>query len=149
MQSISADARGAHVARRSCVERLLRAIGYPDRAPEAALSFTLLVDGVEIVASEEDGRLRLVCRLTDDAAHLPRLAEYAAGRMLREDAVLAFDQRSGAAILWREVDGSADERTLQRAFEDFADSCDWWRERIAAQSGDQEAPAFPEMMIRP
>ena len=28
-------------------------IGYPDRAPEAALSFTLLVDGVEIVASEE------------------------------------------------------------------------------------------------
>jgi hypothetical protein len=69
--------------------------------------------------------------------------------MLREDAVLAFDQRSGAAILWREVDGSADERTLQRAFENFADSCDWWRERIAAQSGDQEAPAFPEMMIRP
>ena len=76
MQSISADARGAHVARRSCVERLLRAIGYPDRAPEAALSFTLLVDGVEIVASEEDGRLRLVCRLTDDAAHLPRSASH-------------------------------------------------------------------------
>ena len=93
--------------------------------------------------------LRLVCRLTDDAAHLPRLAEYAAGRLLREDAVLAFDQRSGAAILWREVDGSADERTLQRAFEEFADSCDWWRERIDMQGGAQEASVFPEMMIRP
>jgi hypothetical protein len=149
MQNNPVDARGAHVGRRSCVERLLRAIGYPDRAPEAALSFTLLVDGVEIVASEEGGMLRLVCRLTDDAAHLPRLAEYAAGRMLREDAVLAFDQRSGAAILWREVDGSADERTLQRAFEEFADSCDWWRERIDMQGGAQEAPVFPEMMIRP
>ena len=149
MQNNPVDARGAHVARRSCVERLLRAIGYPDRAPEAALSFTLLVDGVEIVASEEGGMLRLVCRLTDDAAHLPRLAEYAAGRLLREDAVLAFDQRSGAAILWREVDGSADERTLQRAFEEFADSCDWWRERIDMQGGAQEASVFPEMMIRP
>ena len=149
MQNNPVDARGAHVARRSCVERLLRVIGYPDRAPEAALSFTLLVDGVEIVASEEGGMLRLVCRLTDDAAHLPRLAEYAAGRLLREDAVLAFDQRSGAAILWREVDGSADERTLQRAFEEFADSCDWWRERIDMQGGAQEASVFPEMMIRP
>lgn len=149
MQNNPVDARGAHVARRSCVERLLRAIGYPDRAPEAALSFTLLVDGVEIVASEEGGMLRLVCRLTDDAAHLPRLAEYAAGRLLREDAVLAFDQRSGAAILWREVDGAADERTLQRAFEEFADSCDWWRERIDMQGGAQEASVFPEMMIRP
>ena len=149
MQNNPVDARGAHAARRSCIERLLRAIGYPDRAPEAALSFTLLVDGVEIVASEEGGMLRLVCRLTDDAAHLPRLAEYAAGRLLREDAVLAFDQRSGAAILWREVDGSADERTLQRAFEEFADSCDWWRERIDMQGGAQEASVFPEMMIRP
>ncbi len=149
MQNNPADARGAHVARRSCVERLLRAIGYPDRAPEAALSFTLLVDGVEIAASEEGGMLRLSCRLTDDAAHLPRLAEYAAGRMLREDAALAYDPKSESAFLWLEVDGGSGDAALRRAFEDFADSCEWWRDRLDPHGGADDAPAFPEMMIRP
>ena len=93
--------------------------------------------------------LRLVYRLTDDAAHLPRLAEYAAGRMLREDAVLAFDPKSDAAFLWREIDGGSDSLALRLCFEEFADSCEWWRERLEVHGGAADAPEFPEMMIRP
>lgn len=129
------------------VERLLAAIGYPVRAPEAAHSFSLLVDGGEILASVEGDALRLTCRLTDDAAQLPRLAEYAAGRMLREDAALACD--ASGAFLWQDVDCGADERTMQRFFESFADSCDWWRSRLETRPGVEATPAFPEMMIRP
>ena len=68
MQNISADARGAHVARCSCVERLLRAIGYPDRAPEAALSFTLLVDEIK----DEDGGSAGPAQSPSDAEFLRR-----------------------------------------------------------------------------
>ena len=129
------------------VGRLLAAIGYPVRAPEGVLSFTLLVDGVEVVASEEAGALRLACRLTDDASQLPRLAEYAAGRLLREEAALACDGHG--AFLWREVDGGAEPSALRRVFEDFADSCDWWRARLESQPDGDGAPAPSEMMIRP
>ena len=129
------------------VGRLLAAIGYPVRAPEGALSFTLLVDGVEIVASEEAGALRLTCRLTDDASQVPRLAAYAAGRLLRENAVLACDGRG--AFLWREVDGGTEAPALRRVFEDFADSCDWWRARLETQPDAEGAPAPSEMLIRP
>lgn len=146
MQATNSDARSAHVVRRSHVERLLDAVGYPVQAPEAAQSFTLLVDGGEIVASEAGGSLRLMCRLTDDAAELPRLAGFSAGRMLLEDAVLSCDQTG--AFLWQDIDGGADEWALRRGFESFADSCDWWRARLG-QDGDEHAPQFPEMMIRP
>ena len=129
------------------VDRLLTAIGYPDRAPRGALLFTLLVDGAEIVASVEGGSLRLTCRLAGDSAQLPRLAEYAAGRMLREDAVLACDP--SGAFLWRDFNGGADRRTLRRGFEDFADSCDWWRARLEPRSENEESSSFPEMTIRP
>ncbi len=136
------------------VERLLAAIGYPVRAPEAARSFTLLVDGLEISANVVGKSLRLSYRLTDDAVQLPRLAAYSAGRMLIEDAVLAFGSlddghTSNAAFLWQELDGEADAHELRRFFELFADSCDWWRSRVDGQSGASEAPAFPEVMIRP
>ncbi len=145
----------------TAVERLIEAIGYPEKAPEGALSFTLLVDGGEIFAEETAGRLRLVCRLTDDEALLPSLACYAPGRMLREPAILAYGQKSkvegqrsmadSAAFLWQDAPADIDGHGLMRLFETFANSCDWWRERIGQGSGGGES-AEPEpetMMILP
>ena len=155
----------------NAIARFLEAIGYPERASDGASSFTLQVDGGEIVASAEAGALRLVCPLSDDPAQLPRLAEYAAGRMLREDAVLAFGSAEGlnvekskvessgtlqpfnlqpSTFLWQDIPATADAHDLRRFFETFCDSCDWWRARLEAEKagGDAGEPSG-EMMIRP
>ena len=149
MQTSSINAQGAASGGRSDIGRLLSAIAYPVRAPAGAVSFTILADGMEISVLGAGGSMRLTCNLTDNAEMLPRLAGYAAGRIMRENAVLAFDRKSGSAFLWTEFDGSADMSTLRRSFEEFADSCEWWRSRMDAQGGAADAPAFPEMMIRP
>ncbi|MBQ8124999.1 MAG: hypothetical protein IJ173_03835 [Kiritimatiellae bacterium] len=132
----------------NAIDSLLNAIGYPERAPDGAVSFTLQVDGGEIVATEAGDALRLVCRLTDDAAELPRLAGYAAGRFLREAATLACD-RDGA-FLWQAADPQAEPDGGRRFFETFCDSCDWWRARLEANMdrGD-DAPPHNEMRILP
>ena len=132
----------------NAIDSLLNAIGYPERAPDGAVSFTLQVDGGEIVATEAGNALRLVCRLTDDAAELPRLAGYAAGRFLREAATLACD-RDGA-FLWQAADLGAEPDGGRRFFETFCDSCDWWRARLEANMdrGD-DAPPHNEMRILP
>lgn len=157
---------------KSALGNFLRSIDYPEEAPAGAASFTLQVDGGEIIASDTGSAIRLVCRLADDAAELPRLAEYAAGRMLREDAVLAFGslevwkfgsleggvgqtskplnlQSPDCAFLWQEIPAAADALSMRRCFETFADSCDWWRARLAAPGPEAAAAPFPEMMIRP
>ena len=131
----------------NAIERLLEAVGYPERASGGATSFTLQVDGGEIVAVETGNALRLVCRLMDDAAELPRLAEYAAGRMLREEATLACDREG--AFLWQEIPAAADAHDMQRGFETFCDSCDWWRARLEGGRDESPPSQFPEMMIRP
>lgn len=133
-------------AARSALEFFLKSIDYPEDAPAGATSFVLQVDGGEIAARSTGAAVRLVCRLTDDAANLPRLAEYAAGRMLREDATLACDREG--AFLWQETSETSDAHALRRLFETFCDSCDWWRARLNPE-GDAHAPQFPEMMIRP
>ena len=149
---------------KTAVERLAEAVGYPEKVPEGCLSFTFQVDGGEIVASVVANVIRLVCRLDGDASQLPRFAEYAAGRLLREDATLAWGVAEGlsgqgskagssanlqpSAFLWQEMPATADAHSLRRFFETFADSCDWWRARLN-QDGDARTPQFPEMMIRP
>lgn len=135
-------------AARSALEFFLKSIDYPEDAPADATSFVLQVDGGDIAATVTGSALRLVFRLTDDAAELPRLAEYAAGRMLREDATLACD-RVGA-FLWQETSETSDAHALRRFFETFCDSCDWWRARLepTADRGDAE-PSHNEMRILP
>jgi len=124
----------------------LKAIGYPEEPGTGVAAFTLQVDGGELVAAEAGDAVRLVCRLTDDAAELPRLAGYAAGRMLREAATLACD-RDGA-FLWQEAAVHADPEAARRLFETFCDACDWWRARLEPRGG--EPAAEPEtMVIRP
>ena len=132
----------------SSLERFLTAIGYPERAPDGAVSFALLVDDGEVLVRAEGGRLLLSRVLSRDPAHLPRLAAMAPGRMLREEAVLAAEPgRDGAVFLWRDLPEDASPAAMQRAFEAFCDSCDWWLDRVAGFS--EPEPEIPPMTIRP
>ncbi len=127
----------------------LKSVGYPERAPEGSLSFTLQVDGTEVLAEETGGRIVLSCPISSDEAIMPQLAVYAAGRMLREDATLAYDKPS--AILWQDVPADSDAHGFHRFFETFLDSRDWWRARVEAFGGNEAADEVaPEtMVIRP
>ena len=126
-------------------ERLLAAIAYPERIPVADGPFTLRVDGKEILVEESAGRIVLSHVLTADDSMLPTLAAYAAGRVLREEAALAFGSN---VFLWQDAAADADDRTLVRLFETFADSCDWWRARVD-ERGKVDAAEISEAVIRP
>ena len=130
------------------VQRLLEAIGYPERAPEGAQSFMVRVDDGEVEVRAEAGRVLLSRALACVEENLPRLASLAPGRMLREEATLAAQPGpDGGAFLWQAAPDTADARALQRLFETFCDSCDWWLERVREFS--EPAPEIPPMMIRP
>lgn len=131
------------------IERFLKAIGYPTEVvPSEGGAFSLKVDGREIWACEQSGRLRLSCVLArePDEETLVRFAGYAAGRMLKEDATLAWDPSSLSLILWQEVPAVANDEFLRRFFEVFATSADWWFARAATI---ETVSQIPEMMIRP
>lgn len=133
----------------NALECLLKAIGYPAEVPPGASSFTLVVDGGEMTLSVQDGRLQLVKvlrRPDGESADLTKLAGYAAGRLLKEEAVLAWDPFAEAPILWQDVPVGASDVVLQRFFEVFATSCDWWMARLGEA---QEVARVPEMVILP
>ena len=127
-------------------ERLLVAIGYPERISNADGSFTLRVDGREVFADESAGRIVLSHVLTEDDSMIPTLAAYAAGRMLREDATLACGKHS--AFIWQDAPADANDQALVRLFETFVDSCDWWRARVD-ERGKTDAVEISEAVIRP
>ena len=139
------------------IKRLAKAIGYPDRVSDDALSFTFRSDGVEIAAEEMDGRLVLSYGLSDDEGILPMLATYAAGRMLKETAILSYGNYQTTKLpnhqtfLWQDASADADAHELLRLFETFMDSCDWWRARVDALrgSGTTEESVPETVMIRP
>lgn len=131
---------------RNAADRLLAAIGYPERIPNTDASFTLRVDGKEVLVEESAGRIVLSVVLTKGDSMIPTLAAYAAGRMLREEATLAFGD--GNTFLWQDAPADADDRTLLKLFETFADSCDWWRARVDEQ-GKVGATEISEAIIRP
>ena len=109
------------------------------------------VDGMEIVAEESGGRIVLSFALSDDPSQISLLATYAAGRILRESAVLAYGRRSNgkvSAFLWQDAPADADDWTFVKLFESFADSCDWWRARVE-ERGKGETVEISESVIRP
>ena len=130
------------------IQSLLTAIGYPERAPDGAASFDLLVDGGEVRVRAEGGRIFLSRALPCETADLPRLAAFAPGRMLREEAALAAEPGPGGGVfLWQDAPDTAGAPALQRLFETFCDSCDWWLERVGEFA--EPEPEIPPMMIRP
>ena len=129
------------------VGRLALAIGYPQEVPADAVDFTFKVDGGEIRALDLEKRLVLLREISREEDELLRLASYSVGRILREDAILYWDERIGAVVLSQEIPVSATAHELKVFFETFADSCDWWLARTAAEPVDPAS--FPEMVIRP
>lgn len=127
--------------------RLALAIGYPQGISADSVDFVFKVDGGEVRAIDLEKRLVLLREISRDEEVLPRLASYAIGRILRENAVLYWDERTGAAVLSQEIPLPATTHELKVFFEAFADSCDWWLARTAAEPVD--STSFPEMVIRP
>ena len=146
----------------SSIDKLLSAIGYPDEPRAEGAARVILVDDAEIRLEEHsDGRLLFVRRLHHfdeehfdrDSAILSRLAGYAAGRLLKEEAVLAWDEADASLILWQECGTGSDAASLRRAINLFLASCDWWCERLDTDSrstiASPDASPFPEIFIRP
>ena len=126
---------------------LAKAIDYPEEIPSGAVSFSFSVDDGIVEASVEKNRLLMTRSLSAASdTDLARLADYAAGRVLREEATLAYDPATDCVILWQDLPASADAVLLRRFFEVFTASCDWWQARVR---GAETASAIPEMMIRP
>ena len=131
----------------TAIRSLATAIGYPEEVNTASESFVFSVDGGRIEASVERGRLVLVRELASSGdIDLAQFAGYAAGRVLREEAVLAYDPTDDRLILWQDMPADADAGLLRRFFEVFAASCDWWLARV---DGASPASSVPEMTIRP
>ena len=132
---------------KNVLEKLSEAIDYPEPVPAGAESFTFRVDGGDVVAQLLGKRLVLSRVIDRDEHDLPQLAAYASGRLLKEEAVLAWDERAAACILWQELPDSVEGRRLTRFFEEFMASCDWWLARAVELNAPP--PPFPDIVIRP
>ena len=132
---------------KNALENLCEAIAYPDPLPAGAEVFQLRVDGGVVAARLLSGRLVLSREITRAEADLPKLASYAAGRLLREEAVLAWDESTGACILWQECPANASSAQLLHFFETFLTSCDWWLARVADLAA--EPIVTPTLVIMP
>ena len=132
---------------KNAIERLCEAIAYPDQVPEGASWFNMLVDGSDVTARLIGKRIVLSRVIDRDENDLPKLVSLAVGRILKEEAVLAWDERLSACVLWQELPADAEDGQLVRFFEDFMNSSDWWVER----AGELNAPpvVFPDIVIRP
>ena len=129
------------------ISKLASAIGYPDKVADGLVVYTFRVDGWEIIAEKIGNRIVLKHYLDVTSDDLPLFASYAAGRLLREEAVLAWDDNAQKAVLWREIPPNADLPMMKDAFEEFADSCEWWMQRV--MEIDAPKSVFPDVMIRP
>ena len=135
------------------IEKLAEAIVYPEEIPAEAKSYVFAVDDFDVRAVVEGGRVMLsgtVCTPTKDLSGeemLVKLSEYAAGRILKEEAVLAWDPDSDSVILWQEFPEKAELNDLRRFFEVFTASLEWWRDRAATE--EEVQPPLPEFVIMP
>lgn len=147
--------------RQNILEFFLKTVGYPEKVPEGEVFYLMRVDGMEVAAAESNGGIMLSYALDADDSMLPKLASYAAGRMLKEKAVFSYgDPAAGhgnsgknTAFIWQDVPAGTDSHGMTRLFETFMDSCDWWRERTESLSGagvsGGEVEVSETMVIRP
>jgi len=133
------------------IERLCSAIGYPDRVQPGSDRFDMFVDGAKVTAVIDSGRLVLSRILANSdelgEGELLRLAGFAAGRVLKEEATLSWDPTLDALILWQAVSEDGDSSHFRMFFDVFCASCDWWSARVS-ECGRQGG-AIPEMVILP
>lgn len=116
----------------SLIDRLPKVIGYPaDEVKSEGGSIILIVDGHAVRVSERRGRIVLSLSLGNPPdEEVRQLATYATGRMLREEATLAWDPAAKELLIWQAVPATATDELLRRVFEVFCASCDWWDERL-------------------
>lgn len=131
---------------KNAIERLALAIGYPEQVPEASVSFVFRVDDRPIRARMSGARMIMQWDFPEGTS-VETLAGFAAGRILREEAVLAWDPTTERLILWQSAAKGADERTLVRALQSFLNSCDWWAERVKELSAPKAKLA--DLIINP
>jgi hypothetical protein len=103
------------------IGRLALAIGYPQEVPADSVDFSFKVDGGEIRALDLEKRLVLLREISREEDELLRLASHTVGRILREDAILYWDERIGAVVLSQDIPVSATAHELKAFFETFAD----------------------------
>ena len=132
---------------KNALERLCEVIAYPEPVPDGATRFQLRVDGGDVTVRLIGHRLVLSRVIDREENDLSQLAIFASGRILKEEAVLAWDERASVCILWQDVQDNAEGAELTRFFESFMDSCDWWLAR-AVEMNAPPAP-FPDIVIRP
>ena len=129
------------------ISKLAAAINYPEKVAEDLSVYAFRVDGWEIIAEKSGARIVLKRYLEVGCDDLPQFASYVAGRLLREEASLAWDESVQKALLWREIPSNANLAEMKDAFEEFADSCEWWMQR--ASDINTPESAFPDVLIRP
>lgn len=132
---------------KNALEKLHDAIAYPDEMQPGDATYTFRVDGSDVHARLQGGRLLLSSVIDKRDESLQQLSSYAMGRLLKEEAVLAWDERIGACVLWQDIPEAASPAELKEFFEHFLNSCDWWRAR-AVEAGAPPV-AFPDIVIRP
>ena len=128
------------------VERFGELIGYPERVPEGAVSFVFRVDDDPVEVRQKDGALVFKWTFPENAL-IERIAEFAAGRILRDRAVVAWDPFRERAILWQRTRKGDGERALVEAFRVFLGACDWWKLCVAELV--QPKATLAEIVIRP
>lgn len=126
----------------------MKLIGYPmEGVPPEDGFYSLAIDDGVVKAWERDGLIYLSRALGPaNGEALAQLAGFALGRLLKEEATLAWDPDAGELILWQAVDVRVTDSLLVRFFEVFCTSCDWWLARLAEVAS---VGRLPEMMIRP
>lgn len=129
------------------IGRLATAINYPEEIPEGIVQYLFRVDGLGYAVEILGSRLVVKFRLDISGDEIVTFATFAAGRMLREEAILAWDKRSQEAFLWQELPVHGSSAELAAAFGAFVDACEWWADRVEALR--VPASVFPKMMIQP
>lgn len=128
------------------VERFGELIGYPERVPEGAVSFVFRVDDDPVEVRQKEGALAFKWTFPGNAP-IERIAEFAAGRILRDQAVVAWDAFRERAILWQRTRKGDGERAQVEAFRVFLGACDWWKRCVAELVRPKATLA--EIVIRP
>lgn len=116
----------------SALDRLAEAISYPaDEHQPGSKEAVFFADAVAVTVTENVGRLRFQHVLGPiSETGFATLARFATGRILKDEAVLAWDPRNKQLLLWQEVPSGGSNNELAHDFELFLSACDWWVARM-------------------
>lgn len=128
------------------MERFGDLIGYPERVPAGAVSFVFRVDGDPVEVRQKEGSLVFKWTFPENAP-VERIAEFAAGRILRDQAVVSWDPFRERVMLWQRTLKGADGAAQVAAFTAFLGACDWWKGCVAELVRPKATLA--EIVIRP